>query len=148
MRWWAWFSVSFLILLANYLSIIVTGDRIAASDFRLAQPQEFSALNILLCAVSAVVGAFIIAATFGATPPVYSGYLNLQKSKKCLLVALCLPSVWLLLGLLIANIQQQESTDVFGGLEWITWVFYRTELTRLKGLERAVTGKHLVKSIN
>jgi membrane protease YdiL (CAAX protease family) len=123
-RWWTWFSMSFMILLVNYLSILATGDGIAASDFRLSQPQGFSALNISLCIMSSTVGAFIIAATFGAETPIYKGYVSLAKAKKWLLIALLLPSVWLMLGFFIANMQHKEINDVLGGLDWSTWFLY------------------------
>ena len=60
-------------LLVSYVSMLVTGDGLTAHDFKLAQPPGISILNILLSTLSAAIGAFIIAATFGAKAPIYQG---------------------------------------------------------------------------
>ena len=125
-KWWYWFSLSFFVLMISYLSMLVTGDGITASDFRLAQPLGLTVLNISLCVISSVIGAFIIAAAFGAQTPVFNGYISLKKAKRWLLVALFLPAVWLLFGLFIANIQHKEISDVLGGLDAVTWFLYVT----------------------
>lgn len=123
-KWWMWFGASFFILLMSYLSILVTGDAIAANDFAHAEPPGFSAINITLCLISAGIGAFIVAATFGGEAPVYSGYIGFRKSWRWVLLAAFLPSIWFVAGLTVAYFQNKEIIDVFGGLETLFWVFY------------------------
>lgn len=123
-KWWCWYGLSFFVLVASYLSMLATGDGITASDFKLATPLSFSALNILLCLISASIGAFIIAATFGAESPIYQGFLSLKRSGKWLLIATLLPAAWLLAGLFLAYMQDKSIENVLGGLDWFTWIIY------------------------
>jgi len=123
-KWWCWYGLSFFVLVTSYLSMLATGDGIAASDFKLATPLNFSALNILLCLLSAAIGAFIIAATFGAESPIFQGFLSLKRGGKWLLVATFLPAVWLLAGVFLAYIQDKSVVNVVGGLDWFTWIIY------------------------
>lgn len=123
-KWWGWFSLSFFVLVASYLSMLASGDGMTASEFKLATPPGFSTLNILLSVISAAIGAFIIAATFGAKAPVFQGSLSLKRGFKWLLIATLLPLVWHLAGLFLAQIQDKPVPDLLGGLDWFSWLTY------------------------
>ncbi len=123
-KWWGWYNLSFFTLLVSYLSMLITGDGLTAHDFKAAQPPGISILNILLSTLSAAIGAFIVAATFGAKAPIYQGCLSLQRNGKWLLIATLLPLVWHLTGLFLAYMQGKTVPDVLGGLDWFSWLIY------------------------
>ncbi len=123
-KWWCWFGLSFFVLFASYISMLATGDGVTAGAFKRATPPGFSTLNILLSVVSAAIGAFIIAATFGAKAPVYQGSLSLKRGVKWLLIATLLPLVWHLAGLFLALMQGQTVPEIQGGLDWFSWLTY------------------------
>lgn len=123
-KWWCWYCLSFFTLLASYLSMLATGDGMTASSFRVATPPGFSTLNFLLSVVSSSIGAFILAAIFGARAPIYQGCLSLKRSAKWLLIATFLPLVWHLAGLFLAQLQSKAVADVLGGLDGFSWLMY------------------------
>lgn len=123
-QWWCWYSLSFVVLVASYLSMLATGDSITASTFNHATPPGFSTPYVLLSMISAAVGAFIVAATFGAQAPIYHGCLSLQRGGTWLLIATLLPLAWHLAGLFLAQIQGKPVPDLLGGLDWFTWLIY------------------------
>lgn len=123
-RWWAWFGISSSILLTSNLSILLSGDAKTAADFVAAAAVGFSPLNVILCVLSALIGGFVVAAAFARQTPVYSGYLNLKQPAIYLLAALFLPSVWLLGGLVLATMLNQQVTSVTAGLETLVWLSY------------------------
>lgn len=123
-KWWGWFIASFALLFISYLSMLLTGDSISAAALTQATPPGLSALNLLLCAVSAFIGAFIVAATLGGDAPVFSGYLSVRRGVIWLLFASALPALWLLAGLAVAYIRSETPSGVMADLGWLTWLGY------------------------
>ncbi|OBT05406.1 hypothetical protein A9267_16270 [Shewanella sp. UCD-FRSSP16_17] len=125
-KWWLCFSTFFALLFGLYFSILLTGDGITAEKFSQARPAGISVTGILGVIVSAVIGSFVIASLAVSRSKALSSVSKWHVSIKWWLIALLLPSVWMMLGVLMASMtgEKIQVEAVEHNLELQTWGLY------------------------